>query len=114
MTSRRSARNATLQNPNVSDENQDAQSDASLVEPVGVAAPTHRKRKAEEDSDGTKEHVEAFNSKRPKLKKLEKGSLQQVAEMPLDVLFEVSHHIQMARPGGQLKSVADLQQVQSD
>ena len=71
---------------NVTYENNDAQSDASEVEFVELPAPTRRKRKADEVDQGTREQVEAFNSKRPKLKK---GSLQQVAQMPLDVVFEV-------------------------
>jgi len=68
-------------------EPQDDQSDApeiKLLKPQ--APPMGRKRKAAEVDVSTREHVAAFNSKKTKIKQ---GYLQQVAEMPLDVVYEV-------------------------
>jgi len=88
MTLRRSTRLKTIsKNDDVVSEPQDGQSDApeiTLLKPQ--APPMGRKRKAAEVDVDTREQVAAFNSKKAKMKK---GYLQQVAEMPIDVVFEV-------------------------
>jgi len=45
------------------------------------------KRKVESVDEDTREIVEAFNGKR-----IKRGSLREVTEMPMDILFEVSQH----------------------
>ena len=76
-------------------EQEDAQSDASEAGFIDPPAPKPRKRKAAEVDKDTREQVEVFNSKKPKLKK---GYLQQVAEMPIDVVFEVCLLLSMNFP----------------
>jgi len=89
MTNRRSTRKTALKNKDVDYEEHDAQSDASVVE-VEPPAPKRRKRKAAEVDQGTREQLEAFNVKKPKLKK---GYLRQVTDMPIDVVYEVRPQI---------------------
>jgi len=86
MTNRRSTRKPALKKKDDGYEEHEAQSDAS-VEEIEPPVPNRRaKRKAGEVDQSMREQVEAFNSKKPKYKK---GYLQQVTDMPIDVVFEV-------------------------
>jgi len=113
MAIRRAARNAALMKVNAPSGRQDAPSDASPVEPAEVAAQTVASANAKQRGTMTVPRSEAFNSKRSKFHKLKKGSLQQVAQTPIDAVFEVSLPIAVLRLGLQLTSVEDLQQAQS-
>ena len=86
MVNLRSTRKPALKKEQANHEQQDARSDASQIDFVELPAPKRRKRKASESDETIREQVEAFNAKKPKVKK---GYLQQVAEMPIDVVYEV-------------------------
>jgi len=58
---------------------------AYIDQPKARSTPRNLKRKVSESLEqSTKEQVEAFNAK-----KIKRGALKEVTEMPIDVLFEV-------------------------
>ena len=68
------------------DEEGALEAEVEVDEPQVKPPRTSKKRMAESVDQSTKEHVEAFNAQRVK-----KGSLREVAEIPIDILFEVCH-----------------------